>query len=107
MNEITLVQGILLALMAFIVGMDFYLEVFFWFRPIICGTLTGIILGDIGLGLVCGGVAELAFAGLTPAGAAQPPNPILAGVMAPVLAYTTGVDSNQALALALPFSFLM
>lgn len=107
MNEITLVQGILLAIMAFIVGMDFYLEVFFWFRPIICGTLTGIILGDIGLGLVCGGVAELAFAGLTPAGAAQPPNPILAGVMAPVLAYTTGVDSNQALALALPFSFLM
>lgn len=107
MNEITLVQGMLLAVMAFIVGMDFYLEVFFWFRPIICGTLTGMILGDIEIGLVCGGVAELSFAGLTPAGAAQPPNPILAGIMAPVLAYTTGVDANEALALALPFSFLM
>lgn len=107
MNEITLVQGVLLAVMAFIVGMDFYLEVLFWFRPIMCGTFTGIILGDIELGLVCGGVAELAFAGLTPAGAAQPPNPILAGVMAPVLAYTTGVDAKEALALALPFSFLM
>ena len=107
MHEITLIQGILLAIMAFVVGMDFYLEVLFWFRPIICGTLAGLILGDIQLGLVCGGATELAFAGLTPAGAAQPPNPILAGVMAPVLAYSTGVDSTQALALALPFSFLM
>ena len=105
--QITLIQGILLALMAFIVGMDFYLEVFFWFRPIICGTLAGLILGDLQLGLICGGATELAFAGLTPAGAAQPPNPILAGIMAPVLAYSTGVDSTQALALALPFSFLM
>ena len=105
--EITLIQGLLLALTAFIVGMDFYLEVLFWFRPIICGTITGIILGDVTIGLVCGGAAELAFAGLTPAGAAQPPNPILAGMMAPVLAYTTGVESSEALGLALPFSFLM
>ncbi|WP_294561223.1 PTS galactosamine transporter subunit IIC [uncultured Traorella sp.] len=107
MHEITLFQGILLAIMAFIVGMDFYLEVFFWFRPIICGTLTGLILGNLQLGLVCGGAAELAFAGLTPAGGTQPPNPILAGIMAPVLAYSTGVEATEALALALPFSFLM
>lgn len=105
--EITLLQGVLLALLAFIVGMDFYLEIFFWFRPIICGTITGLILGDLQTGLVCGGATELAFAGLTPAGGTQPPNPILAGIMAPVLAYTSGVEGTEALALALPFSFLM
>lgn len=107
MNTITLTQGLLISMVAFVVGMDFYLEVFFWFRPIIIGTITGLILGDVQIGIIGGGVAELAFAGLTPAGGSQPPNPILAGIMTPVLAYTTGLDAAQALALALPFSFLM
>lgn len=86
MNQISLLQGILLALMAFIVGIDFWLEGLFIFRPIIVSTLTGLILGDVRIGLVTGGLTELAFAGLTPAGGTQPPNPVMAGIMATVLA---------------------
>ena len=89
MQSITLIQGILLAVMATIVGIDFWLEGLFIFRPIIVCTLTGIILGDLQLGLLAGGLTELAFAGLTPAGGTQPPNPVLAGVMTTVIAYTT------------------
>lgn len=107
MNEITLIQGILISLAAFIVGMDFYLEVFFWFRPIIIGTITGFILGNPQVGIIGRGLAELAFAGLTPAGGTQPPNPILAGIMTPVIAHTTGLSAQESLSLALPFSFLM
>ncbi|WP_315068736.1 PTS galactosamine transporter subunit IIC [uncultured Clostridium sp.] len=107
METITLVQGISLAIMAIIVGIDFWLEGLFIFRPIIVCTLTGIILGDIKLGLLAGGLTELAFAGLTPAGGTQPPNPILAGVMTTVIAHTTGKDPAAAIGLALPFSFLM
>lgn len=105
--EITLMQGIGLAIMAIIVGIDFWLEALFIFRPIIVCTLSGLILGDVQLGLLCGGITELAFAGLTPAGGTQPPNPVLAGVMTVVLAYTTGTEAAGAMALALPFSFLM
>jgi len=105
--EISLIQGIGLAVMAIIVGIDFWLEGFFIFRPIIVSTLTGMILGDVTLGLLCGGITELAFAGLTPAGGTQPPNPVLAGVMTTVIAYTTGTEAAGAMALALPFSFLM
>lgn len=86
--EITLMQGIGLAIMAIIVGVDFWLEGLFIFRPIIVSTLTGVILGDVQLGLLTGGITELAFAGLTPAGGTQPPNPVLAGVMSTVIAYT-------------------
>lgn len=107
MHEITLVQGIALAIMAFIVGVDFWLEALFIFRPIIVSTLTGLILGDIRLGLMTGALTELAFAGLTPAGGTQPPNPVLAGVMTTVIAYTAKVDAKIAIGLALPFSFLM
>lgn len=105
--EITLMQGLGLAIMAIIVGIDFWLEALFIFRPIIVCTLSGMILGDIQLGLLCGGITELAFAGLTPAGGTQPPNPVLAGVMTVVIAYTTGTEPAGAMALALPFSFLM
>ncbi len=68
MHEITLMQGLALASLAFIVGIDFWLEALFIFRPIIVCTLTGAILGDIRIGLITGGLTELAFAGLTPAG---------------------------------------
>ncbi|MBS9782121.1 MAG: PTS N-acetylgalactosamine transporter subunit IIC [Gammaproteobacteria bacterium] len=105
--EISFLQGLGIAIMALIVGIDFWLEAFFIFRPIIVATLTGAILGDLQTGLVVGGLTELAFAGLTPAGGVQPPNPVLAGVMGTVLAYTTGSSPQAAMALALPFSFLM
>ena len=104
--EITLMQGLLLSVMAIIVGLDFFLETFFIFRPLIVATLTGLILGDLELGLKVGALIELTFAGLTPAGGTQPPNPILAGLMGVVLAYTTGCDEKAALGLCLPFSFL-
>lgn len=105
--EITLVQGIFLAIMALIIGIDYWLEALFIFRPIIVCTLTGLILGDLQLGLMAGGLTELAFAGLTPAGGTQPPNPVLAGVMTVVIAHTTANNPATAIGLALPFSILM
>lgn len=107
MHDITLIQGILLSVMAIICGFDFWLEGFFIFRPIIVCTLSGAILGDVHIGLLAGGLTELAFAGLTPVGGTQPPNPILAGVMTTVIAYTSNLDVKTAIGLALPFSFLM
>lgn len=105
--QITMIQGIMLSVMAFILGVDFWLEAFFIFRPIIVCTLTGFIIGNPTLGIVAGGLTELTFAGLTPAGGTQPPNPILAGVMTVVLAHTTGTKPEVAIGLSLPFSFLM
>lgn len=105
--DISLGQGILLSLMAIVVGIDFWLEGLFIFRPIIVSTLTGLILGDLRLGLLAGGLTELAFAGLTPAGGTQPPNPVLAGIMTTVIAYTTKSAPEASIGLALPFSFLM
>lgn len=105
--EITLVQGLLLAITAAILGIDFWLEALFLFRPLVVSTLVGLILGNVELGLKVGALIELAFAGLTPAGGTQPPNPVLAGFMGTVLAYTTGCTPEEALGYCLPFSFLM
>ena len=105
--QITLIQGLMLAIAAIVIGIDYWLEAFFIFRPLVVSTITGIILGDVKLGLATGALTELAFAGLTPAGGTQPPNPVLAGFMSTTIAYTAQVSPEVALGLCLPFSFLM
>ena len=57
--EITLIQGLMLAVMAIIVGLDFFLEAFFIFRPLMVSTFTGLILNDVVLGLKVGALVEL------------------------------------------------
>lgn len=90
-----------------IAGLDLWLETFFIFRPIIVAPIIGLILGDLKLGIICGGFTELVFASLTPAGGVQPPNPPIAAIMTVVLAKTTGAEPTSAVALSLPFSILM
>lgn len=104
---VSLVQGILLSVLAMIGGLDFWLEIFYIHRPIIMGTLAGLILGNLTLGVIIGGTIELVFAGLTSAGGTQPPNPVLTSIMAVVFAHTTSVTPTASLGLALPFGFLM
>jgi PTS system galactosamine-specific IIC component len=105
--EITLLQGILLAILAFIVAIDSWLEGLFIFRPIIVCTLAGIIVGDVKVGLMAGGLAELSFAGLTPVGGTTPPDPIMTSIMTVVIAVTTKQNVATALAIAIPFGLLM
>lgn len=104
---ITLTQGLLLGIFAIIAGLDSWLEVFYIFRPIISCTVAGLILGDLQMGIIAGGLTELAFAGLTPAGGTQPPNPAVCGIMTVVIAHTTSVAPATAMSLSLPFAMLM
>lgn len=105
--EITLVHGLLIALVAAIVGLDNKLEGFFIFRPIIVAPLIGLVLGDLNTGLLAGGLVELAFAGVTAVGGVTPPDAILTSIMTVVLAKTTGQPVAATFALAYPFGLLM
>ncbi|QVI35257.1 PTS sucrose transporter subunit IIBC [Lacticaseibacillus chiayiensis] len=105
--DVTLTQGVLIALWAMISGLDCWLQAFFIFRPIIVCTVTGLILGDLQLGVIAGGLTELAFAGLTPAGGTQPPNTVLCGIMTVVIAATNKTAPATAIGLSLPFAMLM
>lgn len=104
---ITLTQGLLVALWAMIAGLDCWLQAFYIFRPIIVCTITGLILGDLKLGVIAGGLTELAFAGLTPAGGTQPPNTVLCGIMTVVIAASNNIAPTAAIGLSLPFAMLM
>lgn len=104
--EITLIQGILLAIVAFICGVDQQWEAFYWFRPMVVAFFAGIALGDMKLGIQAGAVAELSYLGLLTVGGTVPPDPLMAGMMTVVIAYTTGKSAETALGLSLPFALL-
>lgn len=105
--SITFMQALILSLWAFISGVDRMSEAFFWFRPIVVSSAAGLILGDPAHGAMVGGLTELAFAGLTPAGGAVPPDPVVAGIMGALFACSAGVSPMAAVGLAIPFSVLM
>ena len=104
--EITLVQGLLLALIAFICGADACWEAFYWFRPLVVAFFAGIVLGDVKLGLAAGAVAELSYLGLMTVGGTVPPDPLMAGMMTTVIAFTAKQTPEAALGLSLPFALL-
>ncbi len=104
--QITLVQGILLMVVGLICGIDQLTENFYWFRPMVVSFLAGIVLGNVSLGVACGAVSELSYLGLLTVGGTVPPNPLMAGMMTTVLAYTTGQSAETALGLSLPFALL-
>ncbi|MEF9919919.1 MAG: PTS sugar transporter subunit IIC [Erysipelotrichaceae bacterium] len=104
--EITLIQGILLAVVAFICGVDQCWEAFYWFRPMVVAFFAGIVLGDMKLGIAAGAVSELSYLGLLTVGGTVPPDPLMAGMMTVVIAYTTGKSAETALGLSLPFALL-
>lgn len=62
-------------------------------------------MGDLQTGLIVGGSYELMMIGAMPVGGAQPPNPVIGGIMATVFAVQSG-DVAAALPLAIPFALL-
>lgn len=104
--EITLFQGLMLLLVGFICAIDLGLEVLYWFRPMVVSFFAGIVLGNVELGVRCGAVAELSYLGLLSVGGTVPPDPLMAGMMTTVIAYTTGQSPEAALGLSLPFALL-
>ena len=104
--QITLLQGLLMLLVGFICSIDQQTEAFYWFRPMVASFFTGIVLGNVELGAECGAVAELAYLGMTNVGGTVPPDPLFAGIMTVVLAYTTNQTPEAALGLSYPFALL-
>lgn len=69
---------------------------------LVCGFLTGCILGDPLTGATVGAYINLLFLGSISAGGSLPDDQELAGVIGAALVITTGLEVEQAIALAVP-----
>lgn len=75
-------------------------------RPLVCGFLTGCVLGDPVAGAVIGGTINLVYLGFISAGGSMPADMALAGVLGVSYAITGGLDADTALAIAVPLGLL-
>ncbi|MEC5272700.1 PTS sugar transporter subunit IIC [Caldifermentibacillus hisashii] len=102
-----LTTAILLALIAFFANLEFFFGTSLLTRPIITGTLTGIVMGDLKTGIIMGATLELAFLGAISIGAVIPPDITSGGILGTAFAISTGGGAKVALALGLPIATLV
>lgn len=102
-----LLQTILIALLYLVTSLDPFFGTSLLSRAIICGPLTGLIMGDLQAGLIMGGTLELAFIGAVSIGAYDPPDVASGTILGTAFAIQAGAGAEVALALGLPISTIM
>lgn len=71
-------------------------------RPLILSTLSGLVLGDLKMGIMLGASLELISMGFVSIGAAGPPNMQLGSIIATAFAIISGASTETALTIAIP-----
>lgn len=101
------VTALLLALVAMFGNAEYLMGTTMLSRPLIMGTLAGLVMGDLTTGLIMGATLELAFLGSFSVGAAIPPEIISGSVLGTAFAISAGETPAVALTLALPIASLV
>ena len=109
MGDISIIQALLVFVVAFIMGIDQFSFLESLYQPIVTCPIIGAILGNFELGIVVGGAYQLIQIGSMPIGVAQPPNAILGGIMATIFAVSLDMEATAdgvgaAMGLAIPFA---
>ena len=102
-----LLQAILLGLVAMLGNAEYLFGTSLLSRPLVMGTLTGIVLGDVQTGVTLGATLELAFMGAFSIGASIPPEMISGTVLGTAFTITTGAGPETALTVGLPVASLV
>lgn len=97
-----LVQALLVSVLASLLSIEYMNGHFGFARPLIAGTLTGLILGDLTQGIIVGASLQLIFMGIGSVGAAVPPDQTIGSVVATAFAILSGEGTEIALTLAVP-----
>jgi fructoselysine and glucoselysine-specific PTS system IIC component len=105
--EVTMVQVMLIGLVALFGYCEFFFGTSMLNRPIVLGALVGLALGNVTQGVIIGASLELVWMGMMTIGAALPPEVVSGGVLGTAFAITSGKGPEVALALALPIATLV
>lgn len=106
MSGIQLLQDILVILLAAYMTIDQNgLVIMSWF-PVIVGTITGLIMGDLPTALTIAGTFQLMMLGVAALGGASAPNYGLATIVGIFIAVRTGTGIKSAIAVGLPVGLL-
>ena len=106
--EVTVVKAILIALLSYL-GISTWIAgvgYFTTYRPLIGGTLVGLVLGDVTKGMQIGAAINAMYLGFISTGGSLPSDLIFAGYIGTALAMIAGLDSQTAVSLVVPLGLL-
>ena len=105
--EISILQAVLCGIVYWLaVGNLPFVGLWSLQRPLVCGMITGLILGHPVQGAVIGATINLVYLGFMSAGGSMPADMALAGILGTAYAIAGGLDTDTALALAVPIGIL-
>ena len=96
------VQALLVALVGIIATIDYNGPLFMIHRPLVTGTLTGLVLGDMTQGVIIGSSLELMWLGVTGIGGYTPPDTISGAIVGTALGILSGQGATAGIAIAVP-----
>lgn len=99
-------EAILLAIWAGICSLDDKGPQFGLRRPLPCGAIVGLLLGDMGQGMVIGATLELMWMGIGNVGAYSSPDVVSGAVVGTAMGILTGGGAAAGVAIAVPTSIL-
>ena len=105
--EISIIQAVLCGIVYWLaVGNLPFVGLWSLQRPLVCGLVTALILGHPVQGAVIGATINLVYLGFMSAGGSMPADMALAGILGTAYAIAGGLDTDTALALAVPIGIL-
>ncbi|MDO4313821.1 MAG: PTS sugar transporter subunit IIC [Eubacteriales bacterium] len=75
-------------------------------QPIVCGAITGLILGDVVQGVIIGATINTLYLGFVNAGGTLPADAGIGGIVGTALAISSGATAEAAIAIAVPLGVL-
>lgn len=75
-------------------------------QPIVCGTITGLILGDVVQGCIIGATINTLYLGFVNAGGTLPADAGIGGIVGTALALSSGSTAEAAIAIAVPLGIM-
>ena len=105
--ELTIIQIILIVIVAFLAGIEGILDEFHFHQPIVACTLIGLVTGEIVPCLILGGSLQLIALGWANIGAAVAPDAALASVASAIILVLGGQGEagvSSAIAIAVPLA---
>lgn len=105
--DLTIIQIILVVIVAFLAGMEGILDEFHFHQPIIACTLIGLVTGNLVPGLILGGTLQMIALGWANIGAAVAPDAALASVASAIILVLSGQGESgvsSAIAIAVPLA---
>ena len=102
-----LLKSVLVGLVYFVFRLDFLTGTSHLSRPLVLGTITGLVMGDLRMGIIIGANLEMAYMGVVSIGLAALPDYVSGSILGTALAIQSGAGPEAALALGIPIATAM